>query len=241
MWGVPLRTVPCWFALAWCRKTLLQRADREYPPSPLRGCAWNTNTIICCERPQDNEIHLLWATRRSLNGSNVQASAIWAEFELATRSHFEAVWDPTRFWFCPGSPWTPHAVLMGQALQDGAVWHEINAMAVGNYISSKPSWKHGNSLWLRTGSTMFGVSFQPWPCFLHQLPPKALPLIHFVHEASLGNQSRGDSKRIQRTFVVRNRKILIKLLLGTGAQLESLQIQIATQLVTWRWKTVIVH
>uniref|UniRef100_A0A672U7N0 Uncharacterized protein n=1 Tax=Strigops habroptila TaxID=2489341 RepID=A0A672U7N0_STRHB len=43
-----------------------------------------------------------------------------------------------------------------------------------------------------------------------------------------------DTPCIQRTFVVRNRKILIKLLLGTGAQLEYLHIQIATQLVTWR-------
>lgn len=29
-----------------------------------------------------------------------------------------------------------------------------------------------------------------------------LPLIHFVHETSLGDQSRGGSKCIQRTFVV---------------------------------------
>lgn len=119
------------------------------PSARSKAALCHTSMFILCERSQDTKIHLLQATRQSLKANNFQASAIWAKFELATLSPFEARQDPSRFWFCPASQRMPHAVLMGQALQDGAVWHEVNAMAVGNYMSSKPSWKHGNSLWLR--------------------------------------------------------------------------------------------
>lgn len=63
---------------------------------------------------------------------------------------------------------------------------------------------------------------------------KGWAIITFCWQGELGKSEQRGQQVTQRTFVVRNRKILIKLLLGTGAQLESLQIQIAAQLVTWR-------
>lgn len=174
---------------------------------------------------------------KSLKGSNFQASTTWVKFELVTLSLFGAMQDPTRLWFCPEPQWMLHTVLMGWALQGGSTWHEIKAGAVGNDVSVQPCWEHSSSC--ASGRQHHSVSSLTQ--LLALTAAKGWAIITFCWWGELGKSEQRGQQVTQRTFVVRNRKVLIKLLLGTGAQLESLQIQIAAQLVTWRWKTVIVH
>lgn len=60
-----------------------------------------------------------------------------------------------------------------------------------------------------------------------------MPLMCFAHKASLEIGAEG-AQSVFKGHLLYETKTLIELLLGTSTRLDSLQIQIATQLLTWR-------
>ena len=75
----PPRCIASLSAFTQLRKTLLQRAERQYPPAhPARPEAvlCSTKMAVLCQRSQDTKIRRLWATRQSPKSNSFQARAV---------------------------------------------------------------------------------------------------------------------------------------------------------------------